>query len=76
MRDLQDLKFIIWQRMEKILYFKAMSFGIHMSLSYIPNEKAFPEKAYEVESARVAPGGGEVLAVAASRLLTELFPRP
>lgn len=46
------------------------------SLSYIPNEKAFPEKAYEVESARVAPGGGEVLATAASRLLTELFPRP
>ncbi len=46
------------------------------SLSYIPNEKAFPEKGYEVESARVAPGGGEVLAVAASRLLTELFPRP
>jgi neutral ceramidase len=45
------------------------------SLSYIPNEKAFPEKAYEVESARVAPGGGEVLATAASRLLTELFPR-
>ena len=46
------------------------------SLSYIPNEKALPEKAYEVESARVAPGGGEVLAVAASRLLTELLPRP
>jgi neutral ceramidase len=46
------------------------------SLSYIPNEKAFPEKGYEVESARVAPGGGEVLATAASRLLTELFPRP
>jgi neutral ceramidase len=46
------------------------------SLSYIPNEKAYPEKAYEVESARLAPGGGEVLATAASRLLTELFPRP
>ena len=25
-----DLKFIIWQRMEKIPYFKAMIFGIHM----------------------------------------------
>lgn len=46
------------------------------SLSYIPNEKAFPEKAYEVESARLAPGGGEVLATAATQLLTELFPRP
>ncbi len=46
------------------------------SLSYIPNEKAFPEKGYEVESARIAPGGGEILATAASRLLTELFPRP
>ena len=46
------------------------------SISYVPNEKAFPEGSYEVESARVAPGGGEVLATAASRLLTELFPRP
>jgi hypothetical protein len=46
------------------------------ALSYIPNEKAFPEKGYEVESARIAPGGGEVLAVAATRLLTETFPRP
>ena len=46
------------------------------ALSYVPNEKAFPEGSYEVDSARVAPGGGEVLATAASRLLTELFPRP
>lgn len=46
------------------------------SISYVPNEKAFPEGSYEVESARIAPGGGEVLATAASRLLTELFPRP
>lgn len=46
------------------------------SISYIPNEKAFPEGSYEVDSARVAPGGGEVLATAAIRLLTELFPRP
>ena len=46
------------------------------SLSYIPNERAFPEGSYEVESARVAPGGGEVLAMAAVRLMTELFPRP
>lgn len=46
------------------------------SISYIPNEKAFPEGSYEVDSARIAPGGGEVLATSASRLLTELFPRP
>jgi hypothetical protein len=46
------------------------------SLSYIPNERAFPEGSYEVESARVAPGGGEVLATAAVRLMTEMFPRP
>jgi hypothetical protein len=46
------------------------------SISYVPNEKAFPEGSYEVDSARVAPGGGEVLATAAIRLLTELFPRP
>jgi neutral ceramidase len=46
------------------------------SISYIPNEKAFPEGSYEVDSARIAPGGGEVLATAAIRLLTELFPRP
>jgi len=46
------------------------------SLSYIPNEKAFPEGSYEVDSSRVAPGGGEVLATAAIRLMTELFPRP
>jgi len=46
------------------------------SISYVPNEKAFPELGYEVVSARVAPGGGEILAVAASRLLTEMFPRP
>jgi neutral ceramidase len=46
------------------------------SLSYIPNERAFPEGSYEVDSARVAPGGGEVLATAAVRLMTEMFPRP
>jgi hypothetical protein len=46
------------------------------SLSYIPNERAFPEGSYEVESSRVAPGGGEVLATAAVQLMTELFPPP
>lgn len=46
------------------------------SISYIPNEKAFPEGSYEVDSARIAPGGGEILANAATQLLTEMFPRP
>ena len=46
------------------------------SFSYIPNAKAFPEGSYEVISARVAPGGGEVLATAAIQVLTDLFPRP
>jgi len=45
------------------------------SLSYIPNAKAFPEGSYEVISARVVPGGGEVLVDAAVRLLTEMFHR-
>ncbi|MEY4940867.1 MAG: hypothetical protein RIQ93_2602, partial [Verrucomicrobiota bacterium] len=45
------------------------------ALSYIPNAKAFPEGSYEVDSARVAPGGGEVLANAAIQLLIDLFPR-
>ncbi len=45
------------------------------SISYIPNEKAYPEGSYEVDSARLAPGGGEILATAATRLLTELFAR-
>lgn len=44
------------------------------SLSYIPNRKAFPEGGYEVESARILPGGGEVLVEAAINLLVESFP--
>lgn len=46
------------------------------SFSYIPNARAFPEGSYEVISARVLPGGGEVLATAAIQVLTDLFPRP
>jgi len=46
------------------------------SVGYVPNEKAYPEGSYEVESARLAPGGGEVLADAAVRLLIELFHQP
>jgi neutral ceramidase len=44
------------------------------SLGYIPNEKAYPEGSYEVESARLAPGGGDLLAAEAARLLRTLFP--
>lgn len=43
------------------------------SVGHVPNEKAYPEGSDEVESARLAPGGGEALADAAVRLLTELF---
>lgn len=44
------------------------------SLSYVPNLKAFWEGGYEVISARFLPGGGEVLADSAVRLLIDLFP--
>ncbi len=43
------------------------------TLSYVPNRKAFPEGAYEVISARFAPGGGEILADATIRILIDLF---
>jgi hypothetical protein len=39
---------------------------------YVPTEKAFAEGSYETVNSRVAPGGGEELVKAASRLLTEL----
>jgi neutral ceramidase len=42
------------------------------TLSYVPNRKAFPEGAYEVISARFAPGGGEILADAALRILIDM----
>ena len=44
------------------------------TLSYVPNSKAFPEGAYEVISARFAPGGGELLVDAAIRILINIFP--
>ena len=43
------------------------------TLSYVPNRKAFPEGAYEVISARFAPGGGEILADAAIRILIDMY---
>lgn len=42
------------------------------SIGYVPNLKAYDQGAYEVMSARVGPGSGEMLAEAAVRLLVEL----
>ena len=39
---------------------------------YIPTKKAFAEGSYETVNSRIAPGGGEVMAEAAIRLLKEL----
>lgn len=44
------------------------------AISYVPNQRAFPEGGYEVNSARFLPGGAELLIDAAGRLLTDLFP--
>jgi neutral ceramidase len=46
------------------------------AISYVPNRKAFPEGAYEVMSARFAPGGGEMLSDAAIKLLIEMYRSP
>ncbi len=42
------------------------------TIGYIPNKPAYPEGAYEVESARVAEGSGEMLVTSALRMLTAL----
>jgi hypothetical protein len=42
------------------------------SIGYVPNRKAYPEGAYEAESARCGAGAGEMLADAAVRMLVEL----
>ncbi len=42
------------------------------TIGYIPNKSAFPEGNYEVESARVAEGSGEMLVTSALRILAEL----
>jgi sugar phosphate isomerase/epimerase len=39
--------------------------------SYIPTKKAFAEGSYETVNSRIAPGGGEMMAEAAVRLLKE-----
>ncbi len=41
---------------------------------YIPTKKAFAEGSYETVNSRIAPGGGEMMADAAARLLRELAP--
>ena len=42
------------------------------AIGYIPNKPAYPEGNYEVESARVAEGSGEILVTSALRMLAEL----
>jgi neutral ceramidase len=46
------------------------------SLGYIPNRKAYAEGAYEAVSSRAAPGSGERLVEAATRLLIGLHGAP
>ena len=43
------------------------------AIGYIPNKSAYPEGNYEVESARVAAGSGEMLVTSALRMLAALF---
>lgn len=42
------------------------------AIGYIPDKPAYPEGNYEVESARVAEGSGEMLVTSALRMLAEL----
>jgi hypothetical protein len=43
---------------------------------YIPTRKAFAEGSYETVNSRIAPGGGELMAAAAIRLLRDLAGAP
>ena len=43
------------------------------TIGYIPNKSAYPEGNYEVESARVAEGSGEMLVTSALRMLADAF---
>jgi neutral ceramidase len=45
------------------------------ALGYIPTKRAFAEGSYETVNSRVAPGGGEMLVEAATRLLKALAER-
>ena len=42
------------------------------AIGHITNKSAYPEGNYEVESARVAEGSGEMLVTSALRMLAEL----
>jgi hypothetical protein len=42
------------------------------AIGYIPNKSAYPEGNYEVESARVSEGSGEMFVTSALRMLAEL----
>ncbi len=42
------------------------------SVGYVPNRKAYPEGAYEAESARCGAGSGELMVDAATRMLVAL----
>lgn len=42
------------------------------SIGYVPNRRAYPEKAYEATATRCAPGSGERLIEVATRLLVQL----
>lgn len=46
------------------------------AIGYIPNKSAYPEGNYEVESARVAEGAGEMLVTSALRMLGNLAKEP
>lgn len=41
------------------------------SIGYVPDRKAYPQGAYEVVSARVGPGSGEMMVESATRLLIQ-----
>jgi len=45
-------------------------------IGYVPTRKAFEEGGYEVLSARFAPGGGELLAETAIKLLSAIHRKP
>jgi neutral ceramidase len=45
------------------------------SLGYVPNREAYAQGNYEVVSARMAAGSGELLVDTAARMLRELYPR-
>ncbi len=44
----------------------------HDDVAYVPTEKAFAEGSYETVNSRIAPGGGEMMAKTAIRLLKKI----